>query len=57
MRKGDLLKKKGSEEWDDLSKMKRFIILKIKFEGKDVTLREGDEEKVGATKEFYRKKS
>lgn len=30
-----LLEKRGVEEWDDPSKMKRFIILNIKFKGKE----------------------
>ena len=56
-RKRDLLKKIGVEEWNDSSKMKRLIILKIKFEGKEVTLREGDGGKVSTAKEFYHKMS
>ena len=52
-----MLKKRGIGEWDDPSKMKRLIILKIKFEGKEIMLREGDEGQVGAVKKFYCKKS
>ena len=52
-----LLKKRGLEEWDDSSKMKRLVILITKFEGKEVELREGDGRKVGTVKKFYRMKS
>ena len=49
------MKKRGTEEWDNPSKMKRMIILKIKFKGKEVPLREVDRERVLV--EFYQKKS
>lgn len=35
------MKKEGVKEWDDHFKMKRLIILKIKFEVKKVVLKEG----------------
>ena len=52
-----MLKKKSVEEWDDLSKMKRLINLKMSFEEKEFMLKEDDGGKVGTTKELYRKKS
>ncbi|TYK06491.1 putative mitochondrial protein [Cucumis melo var. makuwa] len=56
--KGVLLKKKSVKEWDDdPSKMKRLIILKIKFKGKEAALKESDGGKVGMIKELNYKKS
>ena len=51
------MKNKGVEKWNDPSKMKKLIIVNIKFKGKEVALREGDDGKVGSTKKFYREKS
>ena len=50
------MKKRGIDEWNDPSKMKRMIILKIMFKGNE-RLREGDERRVVVAKKFYRKKS
>ena len=51
------MKKRGAKEWDDTSKMKGMVILKIKFKGrKEVALERRRWRKSVTTKEFIIRK-